>query len=85
MLIILFILLSFFNSIYSYLHLPFDHLEFYFKNNPKDYYKFCSKINQQVNRFNCSKSINEFKCWGYENDKRCKKWNNKYPIKPCKF
>lgn len=63
--------------------LPNEHLEFYFKNNRQYYEQFCS--NQQVDLFNCSRSVDDFKCWGYEKDKKCKKWSNKYPIQPCKL
>ena len=67
----------------SSLDLPKEHYEFYFKNNPIHYEQFCA--NQQVKEFNCSKSIDDLNCWGYEEDRKCRKLTNKYPIIPCKY
>lgn len=65
-------------------HLPEQHYEFYFKSNREHYERFCS--NQQVAKsFNCSRSIDELRCWGYEEDKRCRRLVNKYPVIPGKF
>ena len=43
--------------------------------------KYSVKSSIQVN---CSKSIDNLRCWGYEEDAKCRKWSNKYPVQPCK-
>lgn len=93
--ILILILFSFFNfsKVLSIFQIPDEHLEYFFKNNPKQYDLFCS--NQQVNAsilpsylnqsFNCSRTVDQLKCWGYEDDLSCSKWKNRYKVKPCKF
>lgn len=36
-----------------------------------------------VDGVNCSKPIDDLRCWGYESDRRCRKWSNRYPVQPC--
>lgn len=38
---------------------------------------------QSSTQINCSKPVEELKCWGYESDAKCLKWSNKYPVQPC--
>ena len=32
---------------------------------------------------NCSTPVDDLKCWGYEEDAKCRAWSNKYPVRPC--